>query len=139
MGLSFREMTIDDYEACYSLWRETEGMVLSDADSNPAIAGYLERNPGCSFVCEEDGLICGTILCGHDGRRGYIYHAAVLPERRGLGIGKRLVDLSLAMLQAAGIRKCHLFVVADNEIGSRFWNRAGWMKRDGIIIFSANT
>jgi ribosomal protein S18 acetylase RimI-like enzyme len=139
MGLCFREMTIDDYEASYSLWKETDGMVLSDADSKPAIAGYLERNPGCSFVCEEGGRIIGTILCGHDGRRGYIYHAAVLPERRGHGIGKRLVDLSLAMLQAVNIMKCHLFVVADNEIGSQFWNHTGWVKRDGIIIFSANT
>lgn len=136
MELNYRGMTIEDYEASFSLWSKTEGMVLSDSDSKPAIADYLERNPQLSFVCEADGRLQGTILCGHDGRRGFIYHVAVNPEQRGLGIGSKLVELSLERLQAAGIMKCHLFVLADNEIGNRFWHRSGWEKREGIAIYS---
>ncbi|MFC5649747.1 GNAT family N-acetyltransferase [Paenibacillus solisilvae] len=136
MEINYRQMTIDDYEASFALWSKTEGMVLSEADSKSAIASYLERNPDLSFVCTVGGMLQGTILCGHDGRRGFIYHAAVNPEMRGLGIGSKLVELSLKQLQQAGIMKCHLFVVADNEIGNRFWKRSGWLKREGIAIYS---
>ena len=139
MELTYREMTIEDYEASISLWSKTEGVVLNDGDSRTAIANYLERNPRLSFVCEEDGRLLGTILCGHDGRRGFIYHAAVNPEHRGFGIGSKLVALSLERLQEAGIMKCHLFVLADNEIGNRFWNRSGWKKREDIVTFTAKT
>jgi ribosomal protein S18 acetylase RimI-like enzyme len=133
----FREMTIEDYEASYRLWLGTDGMALSEADSEQAIAGYLKRNPGFSFVCEMDGRLVGTILCGHDGRRGYVYHTAVHPELRGRGIGRELVSRSLAKLREAGITKCHLFVLEDNEIGARFWRGAGWQKRSGFFVYSA--
>ncbi|AZN39442.1 GNAT family N-acetyltransferase [Paenibacillus albus] len=139
MELIYREMTIDDYEAAYTLWMKTEGMVLSGADSEEEIDAYLARNPGASFVCEADGELVGTILGGHDGRRGFIYHVAVSTDTRGRGIGQRLVQLSLGKLSEAGIAKCHLFVLEDNPIGSRFWARTGWQKREGILLFSKDT
>ena len=47
----------------------------------------------------------GSILCGHDGRRGYIYHTAVLSDYRGRGIGTELVQAALKGLEEAGIHK----------------------------------
>ncbi|WP_219835226.1 GNAT family N-acetyltransferase [Paenibacillus sp. R14(2021)] len=135
----YREMMLSDYEACYALWSATSGMALSDADSPEAIDRYLQRNPGCSFVCESGGRLLGTLLGGHDGRRGYIYHAAVALDQRGQGIGGQLVRRSLDNLRKAGIQKCHLFVIEDNEIGSRFWAHSGWERRDGILLYSAAT
>ncbi|TDF96261.1 GNAT family N-acetyltransferase [Paenibacillus piri] len=134
-----REMTIHDYDMCITLWKRTEGMALSAADSREAIRSYLNRNTGMSFVCVDGGQVTGTILCGHDGRRGYIYHVAVDPEHRGKSIGRRLVDCSLKRLQIAGIDKCHIMVIEDNEIGNRFWSLSGWMKRDGILLYSSET
>jgi ribosomal protein S18 acetylase RimI-like enzyme len=134
-----REMTIDDYEMAIELWRKTEGMALSEADSRESIAYYLNRNEGMSFVCTDCEQIIGTILCGHDGRRGYIYHVAVNPNYRGQSIGRKLVDCSLGRLKLAGIAKCHLMVIEDNEIGNQFWSRSGWMKRDGILLYSSET
>ena len=67
------------------------------------------------------------------------YHAAVNPEHRGLGIGSKLVALSLERLQEAGIMKCHLFALADNEIGNRFWSRSGWKEESDIVTFTAKT
>ncbi|MNI06785.1 Acetyltransferase YpeA [compost metagenome] len=134
-----REMTIDDYELSIGLWRRTEGMALSEADSKESIHGYLNRNTGMSFVCADRGQILGTILCGHDGRRGYMYHVAVDPEYRGQAIGKKLVLSSLEKLRLEGISKCHLMVLADNEIGNEFWTRTGWIRRDGILLYSSDT
>src|SRR5690348_13968426 len=134
-----RLMTIDDYAEAYHIWSESEGMVLSDADSLENIRTYLDRNVGLSLVYEDDKKVIGTILCGHDGRRGYIYHVAVRAEYRNKGIGKELVNRSLEKLGSIGISKCHIFVVADNEIGNRFWNYTGWTRREGILIYSKST
>ncbi|MBB3112666.1 ribosomal protein S18 acetylase RimI-like enzyme [Paenibacillus phyllosphaerae] len=139
MELNYREMTIGDYEAAFALWQQTEGMGISEADEKPNIAAYLARNPGLSFVCEHEGKLVGTILCGHDGRRGFIYHAAVRPDYRGHGIGRQLTQRSLEGLREAGVHKCHLFVLEDNQAGGRFWGGSGWSQRSGILLFSRNT
>lgn len=72
-----REMSIYDYEMMLELWKQTPGIGLSNADSKDNIGLFFERNSGLSFVCEIERKIIGTVLCGHDGRRGYIYHLAV--------------------------------------------------------------
>lgn len=133
---TFRTMDIADYDAMIALWRRIEGLALSDADEREAIEAYLKRNEGFSFVCEADGALAGTVLCGHDGRRGFIYHAAVDPAYRGRGIARRLAEMSLDKLREAGICKCHLFVLEDNDAGDRFWTAAGWRRRSGFYVYS---
>jgi ribosomal protein S18 acetylase RimI-like enzyme len=134
-----REMVIADYDRVNELWSKTEGMCLSDADSRPNIELYLNRNKGMSFVCTLDGKIIGTILCGHDGRRGYIYHVAVNTEHRGQSIAKKLIKRSLDMLRSEGIAKCHIMVMADNDIGNQFWSYTGWSNRNETLLYSMNT
>lgn len=130
------EMKIDDYDKSYHLWCNTSGMGISSADSKDNIERFLFRNKGLSFVCRDKDNIIGTILCGHDGRRGYIYHVTVADEYRGRGLGQRLVETSLNSLRAEGIDKCHLFVFADNVIGNSFWTSTGWVKREDIFAYS---
>ncbi|WP_238881906.1 GNAT family N-acetyltransferase [Clostridium sp. YIM B02551] len=137
-GSLIKELDIKDYEEIYEIWNRIPGIGLSDADSKEAISSYLERNPNLSFVYFIDGKIVGTILCGHDGRRGYIHHACVLPEHQGNGIGKILVNKALDELKKQGINKCHLFALGDNELGKKFWSEVGWTKRNDIATFSKN-
>lgn len=134
-----REIHVDDYSEIVELWSRTPGMGLSDADSEANIRRFLSRNKGLSYCCKNDDKIVATILCGHDGRRGYIYHVAVALEYRGRGIGRELVGESLQRLKEAEIDKCHLFVFADNELGNTFWSSIGWTKRDDIFVYSKNT
>ena len=89
-----------------------------------------------SFVASENNIIVGSILCGHDGRRGYINHLAVRPEYRRKGLGQKLVEKSLSVLQAVGIQKCHLFIFNNNTDGIRFWNKIGWTQRFDISLIS---
>lgn len=136
-GVEVRELTLDDYEEVIALWRATEGVGLSAADTRESIARYLARNPGMSFVARtEDGRLVGAVLCGHDGRRGYLHHLAVNPGWRGQGIGRKLVENCMNVLQADGIGKCHLFVYNANEIGRAFWTRTGWVERTNLLIMS---
>ena len=67
--LSFREMTQDDYPAMIDLMRRTPGVSVRDADTPEGLARFLERNPGLSFVAEQDGRLVGCLMGGHDGRR----------------------------------------------------------------------
>ncbi len=139
MNTELRAMTIADYDAVLALWKATEGMGLSEADERPAIARYLERNPGMSFVgVEGDGRIVGAVLCGHDGRRGYLHHLAVAPSHRCRGIGRQLVERCLIALRSSGIGKCHLFVFAGNAAGITFWKRIGWKQRVDLVVMSAD-
>ncbi|HWR44139.1 GNAT family N-acetyltransferase [Sporomusa sp.] len=133
-----RELMPEDYEAAIALWQKTPGMGLSDADSQENIVGFLIRNKGMSFVAEFGNELIGTILCGHDGRRGFIYHLAVHNDQRKRGIGRTLVERCLTKLKEAGITKCHLFVMADNGQGMDFWDHIGFHKREDIHIYSKN-
>ena len=47
-------------------------------------------------------------MSGHDGRRGYIYHLAVLLNYRNRGIAKKLVDYAMKALDREGINKVGL-------------------------------
>jgi N-acetylglutamate synthase len=134
--VTIRELTMEDYPACIALWERTEGVGLSAADSPQNVASFLARNPGMSFVAVEGGTIAGALMCGSDGRRGFLYHLAVAREFRRRGIGTGLVERCLSRLRDLGMRKCHIFVMADNAEGQRFWTRTGWQLRTDLLVFS---
>jgi putative acetyltransferase len=135
-NITVAEFTIDAYEQVYSLWENCDGIGLSSADSQPIIRIYLERNPGLSLIAYDGQTVVGTILCGHDGRRGYIHHLAVRADYRRQGIGRLLVDKSIKALEASEIKKCHLFIFHDNTSGIQFWERIGWSYRQDIGVVS---
>ncbi len=134
--ITIREMILADYKAIYALWLMSDGVSLGASDSQEQIAQFLTRNPNSSFVAEVNGSLVGTILSGHDGRRGYIHHTAVHPQFRRLGIGQQLVKCALTALQNANILKCHLFVHQTNEVAKAFWQSVGWHLRDDLQLVS---
>jgi ribosomal protein S18 acetylase RimI-like enzyme len=129
-------MTSTDFDEVEALWKATPGVGLYPGDDREAIIRFLKRNPGLSFVATTGGRLVGAVLCGHDGRRGYITHLAVDAAFRREGIGRRLVERCLSALRAEGIEKAHLFVFEDNEGGRAFWQRLGWNERNDLITMS---
>lgn len=131
---NIRVMTIEDYDRVYDLWMNTPGMGLNNIDdSREGIEKYIKRNPTSNFVAECDGKIIGVIIAGHDGRRGYIYHTAVLPDYRKYGIASRLVECAMDALEKEGINKVALLVFEKNEIGNAFWEKMGFSDRNDIV------
>jgi len=128
MTLDISKMTISDYPTVLALWRSVEGVGLheEESDSPEGIARYLARNPGMSFVARIHGQTVGAVLCGHDGRRGYLNHLAVAASQRRKGIATALIGRCLRALGREGIAKCNLFVFAANEPATAFWRRLGW-------------
>ena len=134
--ISISPFSIAMYDAVYDLWQRCEGVGLSGSDSLQNIAAYLDRNPSMSFVATAGEHLVGAILCGHDGRRGYIHHLAVEENYRCCGIGRRLVVRVLSALREEGIQKCHLFIFHKHEPGIRFWQKIGWTFRQDIRVMS---
>ena len=134
-----RIMEITDYDLVIDLWKSIEGIGLSDADSRDNIKRFLHRNPGLSLVAQKDSELVGAVLCGNDGRRGYLHHLAVRKDQRLKGIGKELVRNCLQRLKIAGTNKCHLFVFRENEQGIGFWTKNGWQTRLDLHIMSRLT
>ncbi|NLI58659.1 MAG: GNAT family N-acetyltransferase [Clostridium sp.] len=129
-----RKMTIDDYDSVYNLWLNISEIGLNDLDdSRQRIERYLERNPKTCFVAEKDNKIIGTILCGNDGRRGFIYHAAVSPEECNNGVGTALVEAALDALKKEGINKVALVVFSHNQLGNSFWEKRGFTAREDLV------
>lgn len=126
-----RKMTMDDYEELADMWMKMPNMGLRSLDdSREGIGRFLKRNPETSFAAWEDHRLVGAILCGHDGRRGYIYHTAVLPAYRGRGIASLLTGRAEEALRGEGISRVCLNVMESNEDGKRFWTDRGWEKKD---------
>ncbi|HEY4363645.1 MAG TPA: GNAT family N-acetyltransferase [Bryobacteraceae bacterium] len=134
--IEISEMTMADYDAMYALLSATPGIGLRLADSHEGIERYLARNPGLSFVARSEGRIVGCVMSGHDGRRGYLQHLAVDPAFRLQGIGRALIERCLERLQAEGIEKTHLDILAGNFPAHRYWTKLGWKKRDDIVRYS---
>ena len=136
MNISISNFTIESYDRVLNLWKQCEGIGLSDSDSKENIQLYLNRNPGTSFIAELDNELVGAVLSGHDGRRGYIHHLAVLSNQRMRGIGRLLVDNCIKKLKDNGILKCHILMFNNNSNGLKFWESIGWSYRNDIIVIS---
>jgi len=86
-----------------------------------------------SRVAIDEGKLVGVVMCGHDGRRGHIYHLAVDNAYRRYGLGKRLVQECLDGLRQTGVVRA-IILVADNNVGgAEFWKRSGWEDIPGAI------
>lgn len=131
--MKIRPMTPADYEPVHALWLSTPGMGLNSVDDSAGgIAKFLRRNPTTSFVAEDEGGVIGAILCGHDGRRGILYHTAVRADRQKQGIGKALGEAALCALREEGITKAFLVVFKRNEKGNAFWETLGFTVREDL-------
>ena len=132
--MNIRPMSIADYDQLRALWLSTPGMGLNDLDdSREGIARFIARNPITSFVATENGCdVIGAIMCGHDVRRGYIYHTCVRADRQGEGIGRALVEAALDALKAEGIHKVALVVFDRNKKGNTFWEKLGFTTREDL-------
>ncbi|MCI9428058.1 MAG: GNAT family N-acetyltransferase [Eubacterium sp.] len=131
-----RAMQMEDYPRIYTLWTGIEGFgIRSIDDSKEGVERFLKRNPETSIVAEAEGEIIGTILCGHDGRRGCFYHVCVKQGFRKQGIGKAMAVAAMKALQAQQINKVCLIAFLDNQVGNQFWKSVGWTFRNDLNYY----
>lgn len=131
-----RVMTIADYEQVRSLWDSIKGFgIRSMDDSKEGIIRFIRRNPSTSMVAIDGGRVIGAILCGHDGRRGCMYHVCVSEPYRKQGIGHRMALSAMEALKSEGINKVSLIAFKSNEAGNHFWRKVGWTFREDLNYY----
>lgn len=131
-----RVMTINDYKQVDALWHSIEGFgIRSIDDSREGVELFLRRNPTTSVVAVESDRIVGAILCGHDGRRGCLYHVCVAKDHRKQGIGQEMVAFCMEALKKEKINKVSLIAFTSNAVGNAFWNSLGWTKREDLNYY----
>ena len=136
-AFTIKKMTIEDYEGLRALWMTIHGFgIRSIDDSREGVERFLSRNPGISVVAmAEDGAVVGGILCGHDGRRGCLYHVCVREDYRRNGIGKAMVVHCMNALKEEKINKVSLIAFTKNDVGNAFWNCIGWTRREDLNYY----
>lgn len=84
---SFRE---SDRTAVIALWHDcglTRPWNDPDADIDRAVANATSD----ILVAEHDGRLSGSVMCGYDGHRGWVYYLAVAETARKTGAGRLLI------------------------------------------------
>lgn len=135
--ISIREFRYpQDYPAIKRLWEEMEkGVHLGRSDTPEEIEKKFARDPDLFLVAEVDGDIIGSVIGGYDGRRGLLYHLAVINEFRRQGVGGQLLDEVERRLRDKGCLKCYLMVTPDNPEVESFYEKRGWHFMDYVRPF----
>ena len=131
-----RKMTIEDYNEVKELWMKIKGFgIRSIDDSKEGVERFIKRNPTTSVVAIEDNKIVGSILCGHDGRLGTLYHVCVDEDYRMRGIGKSMVINCMEALMEEHINKVTIIAFKKNDVGNALWKEIGWGKREDLNYY----
>jgi len=104
------------------------------ADNQASVTGFLDRNKGLSFVAESESELIGNILCGHDGRCGFVYHLAVSQRSRREGLASAMLAYSIKALSKQGIAHCHTFVAFRNLTALKFCRSIGGDLRPDLRV-----
>lgn len=125
-AIEYRALAAEDHGAVVALWQRCEGVEVAEGDDEASFRGYLRRNPGLSCCATVGGKIVGAALCGHDGRRGLVYHLAVDGAFRGRGIAKEILRRGIEGLRREGIARVLILVAKDNAPAREFWIARGF-------------
>lgn len=135
-NVSIREFQLADWEEAWALWEST--LPSNDSTwSKERVEVFLHHNEGLSLSAVIDGHLAGTVMCGFDGRRGYIYHLAVSPKFRRQGMGTALTKAAVNKLKSAGATKIHLMIHTDNDDAHHFYETLGFSDRFDIYLMSS--
>ena len=79
------------------------------------------------WVCEAEGRMVGFLL-GMRREEGVVQlrYFILLPEYRGVGLGKRLMGLFMEWLRQSGYRRCYLWTTDEQETAAALYLRHGF-------------
>jgi ribosomal protein S18 acetylase RimI-like enzyme len=125
--IAIREFTMSDYPVVHVLWQRGD-LWMRPSDGPDATLLKLTRDPELFLVaCDGGGRVIGTVMGGWDGRRAYVYHLAVAPEHRRLGIAGALLDELEERFRRLGALKAKLQILVENEESRAFFARRGYL------------
>ncbi len=127
MTPEIRSLTDSDVERVVALWEEV-GLVRPWNDPRADIRRARAVWPELLLVAVDGMDVVGSVMAGYDGHRGWLYYLATAPDRRGEGIGRRLVQGAESRLESLGCPKVMLMVRADNDSVLEFYDALGYAR-----------
>ena len=129
-AITIAQFTMDDYPVVHVLWQRGD-LWMRPSDGPEATLLKLTRDPELFLVARDAvGRVMGTVMGGWDGRRAYVYHLAVLPERQRQGIAGALMDEIEERFRRLGALKAKTQILMDNEASRTFFRRRGYLRED---------
>ncbi|HEU0095232.1 MAG TPA: GNAT family acetyltransferase [Rhizomicrobium sp.] len=122
--MNIRSAMVQDETAVVALWQAC-GLAAPYNDPTTDFQFALGK-PSSDILVADDKGVCGAIMVGHDGHRGWLYYVAVDPARRKRGIGSALVRAAEQWLKERDVPKVHLMVRETNEAVTAFYRRIGY-------------
>ena len=134
MDLIIREFEVKDHSAVIKIW---QSLFRNDPPwNNPA--SIIKRKQAFQselfLVGEENRIVVATVLGGYDGFRGWVYHLAVEPDKRRVGIARQMMDAIEKKLKDLGCIKINLQIRVTNLDVVAFYEAIGYSKENHISM-----
>jgi len=113
-----------------------EGYSIADPEVDQMYEAY-QGSQSAMYVVEKDGKImgCGGFapLTGGDPDTCELRKMYFLSEVRGKGLGRKMLELSLAAAKEAGFKKCYLETLQHMKAARRLYEKAGFLPLTGSM------
>ena len=148
--LGIRAYKPEDYRELKAVWKAGE-IVVDETDSAKALKECLLKRKDSFqvFVAEVLALdpktgkpsgaqqLAGGVIVTYDGHRAYIYHFAVHPDFRGVGLGAALLETCEHQAKLWGAKHIRLMSRTDaaREGARRLYESHGWTAESKLIQY----
>ena len=134
LRLTIRNATADDAPRVAALWRACN-LVMSYNDPSKDFH-FARAKEGSDILVglDEEQIIVGTVMVGHDGHRGWIYYVASDPKQHNQGIGRAMVEAAEQWLRNKGVAKVMLLVRETNTQVVDFYKHLGFEAVPRVVM-----
>lgn len=117
-----RDLRFEDLDAVI----EIEDRSFSTPWRRTTFAGLLAREDADLLAATERDRLVGYAICWTVVDQAELGNVAVAPERRGRGVGRRLVEAALERVRRRGARECFLEVRESNASAQALYRQLGF-------------
>ncbi|MBE30597.1 MAG: GNAT family acetyltransferase [Acidiferrobacteraceae bacterium] len=128
--VQIRAFELPDQERLLQLWHDCD---LTRPWNNPEddIRQCLENPSSELLVAVTEDTLCGSVMIGCDGHRGWVYYLAVDRQCRHQGIGRALMEHAEHWMRVRKVPKIQAMIRHDNLVVRGFYGRLNY--RDGDV------
>jgi putative acetyltransferase len=108
------------------------GFAIHDPEVRHMTKSYSKKGSSYFVITDGKRILGGGgigLLDGTDGSVCELRKMYFLPELRGLGMGKRLLELCLSEAKRLGYKKCYLETLKSMQIARNLYEKMGFEKR----------
>jgi ribosomal protein S18 acetylase RimI-like enzyme len=134
LRLVIRNATVEDEPRVAALWRASNLVTSYNDPSKDFHFARAKEGSDILVGLNAEQTIVGSVMVGHDGRRGWIYYLASDPKHRNQGIGRLMVEAAEQWLKNKGVAKAMLLVRETNTQVIDFYRHLGFEAIPRVIM-----